>query len=231
MLEVQAIDTKLDQLRHRHETLPEREALVAARSALVEAEAAVDATFAELHEVRAAQKHAEDEAATVEEKAKEVDRTLYGGTIKAAKELEAYQADLAMLKERQGVLEEEALEQMEQAEPLEEELGRRRTAVEAAEGALAEADAALVAAVGEVEAEIAEVESGRAAAADGLPAEVMEQYEMLRRGLQGVGAARLTGSRCEGCHLEIPSAELEAVRRAPDDSVVNCPDCGRILIR
>jgi len=231
LLEVQEIDTKLDQLRHRHENLPERQAVLDARQSQKQAEAAVEATFAELHEVQSAQKHAEDEAATVEEKAKEVDRTLYGGTIKAAKELEAYQADLAMLKQRQESFEEVALEQMELAEPLESQLGEQRDAATAAEGAVADAESALVVAEAEVDAEIVEVESGRAAVAGPLPAEVLEQYESLRRGLGGVGAAKLAGSRCEGCHLEIPSAELEAVRRAPEDAVVNCPDCGRILIR
>ena len=140
LLEVQEIDTKLDQLRHRHENLPERQAVLDARQSQKQAEAAVEATFAELHEVQSAQKHAEDEAATVEEKAKEVDRTLYGGTIKAAKELEAYQADLAMLKQRQESFEEVALEQMELAEPLESQLGEQRDAATAAEGAVADAE-------------------------------------------------------------------------------------------
>ncbi|MGI9577168.1 MAG: zinc ribbon domain-containing protein [Microthrixaceae bacterium] len=231
LLDVQEIDTKLDQLHHRHANLPERQAVVDAKQAQAGAGAAVEATFAELHEVQSAQKHAEDEASTVEEKAKEVDRTLYGGTIKAAKELEAYQADLAMLKARQAEFEEVAIEKMELAEPLEARLGAQRDAAAAAEKSVADAEAALLVAVAEVDAEIAEVESGRAAAAEPLEAEVLEQYEGLRRGLGGVGAARLSGSSCEGCHLEIPSAELETVRRAPQDAVVNCPDCGRILIR
>ena len=56
-------------------------------------------------------------------------------------------------------------------------------------------------------------------------------YELTRTQMGGIGAARLLGNRCEGCHLEIPSAELEAVRRAPEDAVVTCPECGRILVR
>ena len=56
-------------------------------------------------------------------------------------------------------------------------------------------------------------------------------YEPLRAGLGGVAVARLHGARCEGCHLEIPSAELEEVRRAPADSLVSCPECMRILVR
>ncbi len=59
----------------------------------------------------------------------------------------------------------------------------------------------------------------------------MAAYEPLRSSLGGVAVARLLGSRCEGCHLEIPSAELEDVRRAPEDQIVTCPECLRILAR
>ena len=52
-----------------------------------------------------------------------------------------------------------------------------------------------------------------------------------RRASGGVAVARLHGARCEGCHLEIPSAELEEVRRAPADAIVSCPECLRILVR
>jgi len=231
LLVLQDIDTALDQLRHRHRTLPERAALEEARVAQASLDAAVEAAFARLHEVRSAQKAAEDEAATVADKATEVERMLYGGTITAAKELEAYQADLAMLKQRQSNLEEDALERMEEAEPLEDELRRLRAEAEASASAVAGADAALDAAMAEVDAEITEVESRRPEALEPLAPEVVEQYVMLRRSLGGVGAARLSGARCEGCHLEIPSAELERLRRAPEDAVVNCPECARILVR
>jgi predicted nucleic acid-binding Zn-ribbon protein len=60
---------------------------------------------------------------------------------------------------------------------------------------------------------------------------VVEQYEGLRGRLGGIGAARLSGARCEGCHIQIPSAQLEELRRAPDDEIVNCPECMRILVR
>lgn len=211
--------------------MPERSALDDARTVVSSAESAVEAAFAEFHEVRNAQKAAEDEAATVAEKATGVDRMLYGGTITVAKELEAYQTDLTMLKQRQATLEEVALERMEEAEPLEEALQRRQVEVEAARAAVVDASSALDAAVADVEAEIAEVEARRPDALESLSPDVVEQYVALRRSLGGIGAARLSGARCEGCHLEIPSAELEQVRRAPEDAIVTCPECARILVR
>ncbi|MGH9139237.1 MAG: C4-type zinc ribbon domain-containing protein [Acidimicrobiales bacterium] len=43
--------------------------------------------------------------------------------------------------------------------------------------------------------------------------------------------AKLEGNRCLGCHLALPAAEVEAVRRVPPDEVPTCPECGRLLVR
>lgn len=231
LLELQEIDTRLDRLRHRRETLAERSELAEAEAALLAGEQSVEATFAALSELRSAEKAAEDEASTIETKALEAERMLYGGTITAAKELEAYQAELTSLKARQAILEEEALELLEKAEPLEVELAARRLAVDEANATIREVSARLAGAEAEIDSEMNEVASGRAEALEGLAPEVVEQYVLLRRALGGVGAARLEGTRCAGCHLEIPSAQLEEIRRAPDTELVNCPECGRILVR
>jgi predicted nucleic acid-binding Zn-ribbon protein len=52
----------------------------------------------------------------------------------------------------------------------------------------------------------------------------------LRTRLKGTGAARLIGHRCDGCHLELSSAEVERIRATTPDSVVTCDQCGRILV-
>jgi len=231
LLTVQDIDTSLDQLRHRRDTLAERAELVEAIATARAASDAVDDTYGRLHQVQQAQKALEDESATAGDKAAHVDRMLYGGTVKAAKELEAYQVDLALLQARVASIDDQVLELMEQAEPLEAELVEQREALAAAESAVASAEDRLVVAEAEIDAEVDRVAAGRADAVAGLPAEVVELYEALRRSLGGVGAARLHGARCEGCHLEIPSAELEGIRHAPDDTVPECPECGRILVR
>jgi predicted nucleic acid-binding Zn-ribbon protein len=231
LLQLQELDSTLDQLRHRRDTLPEREARDAARAAAARAGVEVDDAFARLHQLQNAQRALEDESATLADKVTHVERMLYGGTVKAAKELEAYQADLEMLQKRAGTLDDEILEVMEEVEPVEAELGQRKAEREAADATLERAEEALLVAEAEIDAEVARVDGARAELADGIAADALAQYEQLRAGLGGVGAARLSGARCEGCHLEIPSAQLEEVRRAPQDQVVTCPECGRILVR
>ena len=56
-------------------------------------------------------------------------------------------------------------------------------------------------------------------------------YERLRAKLGGVGAARLVGPRCSGCHLTLPATELDRLRKGSPDALVFCDQCGRILIR
>lgn len=231
LLAVQELDTRADQLRHRRSTLPELEEVRTAGAALDEAEASAEGVREALAAVQRRQRELEDEVAKVEAKATEVERKLYDGSVVAAKELGAYQEDHRLLKERQSELEDQVLEVMEEAEPMAAELSdleavvaERRAALDAASERLSQAQAL-------IDAELAEVEEARRTAAGSVPAELLAAYEPLRERLGGVGVARLVGARCEGCHLEIPSAELEEVRRAPADQLVTCPECGRLLAR
>ncbi len=231
LLTVQERDTRVDQLQHRRRSLPEIEALEAARRDLVDAQAAEADCSTRLRSVRSSQKEAEDHAALLDDKAAEVQASLYDGSVTAHKELEALQVEHAMLKEHQGEHEDRALELMEQAEPIEAELAERVAAVAALNEEIERLGQAITVAEAEIDVEVEQVTGERQQAAGGVPAEILAAYDTLRRQLGGIGAARLLGARCEGCHLEIPSAQLEGVRKAPPDALVTCPECFRILVR
>ena len=92
------------------------------------------------------------------------------------------------------------------------------------------AEERLSAAEADLDAELAELGAQRGAARAALPAGVIARYDPLRAKL-GVAAARLVGSRCEGCHLDMSASELDDVRRAPAGTIPDCPQCGRLLVR
>ncbi|HNL49725.1 MAG TPA: C4-type zinc ribbon domain-containing protein, partial [Microthrixaceae bacterium] len=152
-------------------------------------------------------------------------------SVVAHKELEAFQADHRLLKARQSELEDEAIEIMEAAEPIQAEVDALESEVAGLDARLDALTAEMDAARSELDGELATLERERAVAAGAVPDDVLVAYESTRSRLGGVGAARLLGNRCEGCHLEIPSAELEALRHAPEDALVLCPECDRILVR
>ena len=122
LIDVQALDTRTDQLRHRRETLPQLAAVAEATAARGEVEQRAEVARGRLHDLRQRQKGLEDEAALVEDKAAEIDRKLYDGSVVAHKELEAFQEDHRLLKARQSDLEDQALEVMEAAEPIDAEV-------------------------------------------------------------------------------------------------------------
>lgn len=230
LLEVQAFDVAVDQLQHRRRTLPARAAVADADAALASLERAVTEVGTRAAELGRASKRLEDEVATVEAKAADADRKLYSGTVTAPRELQALQDDVASLRKRASALEDELLEVMEEAEPVDAELAgleAERAAIgtrrDAAAAELAEAEAA-------VDVELADAEKRRAQVAAGLPADLLSTYERLRARLDGVGVARLEGNRCTGCHLTLPATEVDAVRRAAPGTVLFHEECGRILV-
>lgn len=231
LLAVQVLDTRIDQLRHQRATMAQRAALVACIADLVAARGASEECGGRLKALTSSQKEAEDHASLLEDKAVEVNTALYDGSITSHKELESLQAEHRQLKEHQAQFEDRALEFMELAEPVEAEMAGCRSAVEDLISLQASLEQEIVVAEAELDVQIADVVAERAAAVAGVPADVVTLYDGLRQQQGGIAVARLTGARCEGCHLEIPSAELEAVRRAPVDAAVTCPECGRLLVR
>ena len=135
------------------------------------------------------------------------------------------------IKARQSTLEDELLEIMEALEPLD-----ARIAVGTAERAdldarLVTGQAALIDAEAAVDAELAGVSSEHDEAAGAVPAPLLARYERLRSHLGGVAVATLDGPRCTGCNLTLPTSELERIRLAAPDDIVECEQCGRILVR
>jgi uncharacterized protein len=230
LLQVQGYDTELDQLRHRIEALPERAALhdVRARQAVLLGE--MGEVQAQVDSLAGRQAALEERIAESARRRHDLEERMRSGGVTAARDLQAMDHEVGQLTERQRALEDEEIALMEEEEPLDAALAGQRS--EARE--LAAEEARLAGAVAESEAElrtsIGAVEAERAACAAGLPDDLAERYERLRAHLGGTGAARLVGDRCDGCHLTLPSVEVERIQHLPAGTLVTCPQCDRILV-
>jgi uncharacterized protein len=226
LLELQAHDSAIDRLVHRRGSLPEDARLAELGQAL----AAVDQLTAEregtLATVRREQARFEDEIEMVTRKARSEDQRAVSGKVTSPKELTAIQEEVAALKRRQGDLEDQLIERMEQRETLEAEvaeLAGRREAIVAEQAEVTKArDAALV----EIDRELEAERAAREAVAE----ELRALYDQIRARQGGVGAAALVGNTCQGCRVSISPVELAAVRRQPPEEVKRCENCRRILV-
>lgn len=230
LLLVQQHDTEADQLRHRLNALPER----ARRDAKLAEIAAIEAEMADVSERRGAigrdLKRLEDEVAIVEARRAETDAKLYGGAVNAARELQALQDELASLKRRQTSLEDDELELMEAAEPLDGDLERLTAAQAAADEEATVLTAALAEAETTVSADLERALAARAASVEGIDDELLAEYARLRSQLGGIAVARLVGTSCGGCHLSLSAVEVDHIRKTPAGAMVHCEECGRILV-
>jgi uncharacterized protein len=230
LLAVQDLDTSMDQHRHRRRTLPERGQL-AALDAEFQTAADQAARVTEQRDALAQrQSEVEAELAATERRAATVRRRLYGGEVSASRELQAMAADVENLEARASELEDVGLVLLEEREPLDASLGELQsqlTEVDSRRRSLADKVAQ---AEGAVDAEIAQLEQDRDKAASAVPADLLATYERLRSRLGGVGAARLVGNHCDGCHLALSAVELDGIRRLGPGQVVTCEQCSRILV-
>ena len=231
LLELQANDTTADQLRHRRANLPERTEITRLESVIAQRRGALAEPNAQRAALGRDQKRLEDEIATITTKIASVDSQLYGSSMTSPKEAQALQADLESLKRRQSTLEDEVLELMEQIEPLDAQIDGEDAAIAEIDAEIERVRATMAEHELEVDAEAAAVAAARGALVEGVPSELLAEYERLRPLHGGVAVARLSGPTCLGCHISLAAAEVDQLRRQPADAIIHCPDCGCLLAR
>lgn len=231
LLQVQERDTSVDQLRRRRATLPERTRLSELEQRVALVEARLGDVRSNRESVAERQARLEEEVRLLDGRVEEIERRLYSGTVSASRELQALSAEVASVKRHRSSVEDSVLEAMEEGEPLDREAQSLEAERDQLDAESERLRAALVEEEVAIDAEVAADEAERAGAAAGVPDELLRTYEGLRAKLGGVGAARLVGASCSGCHLVLPSAEVARLKRQPPDALVFCEQCGRILVR
>lgn len=230
LLDVQDLDTRLDQVAHKRRTLPVLVTLTQLTARLADLDTALVTSRTAAGDLRRELAKAEADVEQVRARAARDQARLDSGQA-GVKDVQALTSELASLARRQSDLEEVELAVMERLEA--------HTAVLTE---LEQAHAQLVAqqseAAGqrdreqrELDETAASLRAQRQEAAAGLDAPLLALYEKLRGQLAGRGAAALHGSRCEGCRMDLNPADVEKVRAAPPEQVVRCEECGRILVR
>lgn len=227
LLDVQAVDSKAAQLRHRQSTLPE----IAEIASLTASRKAIEDQARDLRIVV-------DDLTTVQLKAeKDVEsvrarRDRDQGRLDSVppKEVARITDELAAVTRRIAELEDDELEVMARLEDAQRDL-------DGLESQLAETDerlTSLAAARDEksaaIRAELATVLGSRQALVEDVPADLLAVYDKVRE-RSGTGAAELRARQCGGCMLTLDSQEISRIRSLSGDEVVRCEECGRILVR
>jgi predicted nucleic acid-binding Zn-ribbon protein len=231
LLDVQALDTRIDQLVHRRETLPEHAALAELELIVSTLRDQIVGAETEASDVARELSKAEGDVEQVRTRAERDQKRMDAGQVSSPKELEGLQHEIATLAKRQSDLEDivlDVMERLESAQSLQSELTTQKAAAEAR---VAEQTASRTSKTAEIDNEVETLRAQRDTQVGAVDQELVTLYEKIRAQSAGVGAAELRQRRCTGCRLELNTVEINQLRTAEDDEVMRCEECRRILIR
>ena len=230
LLDLQALDTRLQQITHAHATHPARSTVDELGKRLADLDEVAVRARTDVSDIKREVTKAETDVEQVRSRADRDRARMESGAL-AAKDLQGLTSELESLARRQEALEEVELEAMERLEAAEDQLAQATRAREEIASARDAALAELEAALSVLDKERVSVQAERAPIAAGIDAALIALYDSLRERLGGLAAARLTGRTCEGCRLELNAGFVEKVKSQDPEMIARCDECGRILVR
>jgi predicted nucleic acid-binding Zn-ribbon protein len=223
LIRLQEIDLKVRRLQEQQKKHPELLAAFERRR---------EQNRAGLEQVRealaTAQKNKRDRDKDLEVGAQKVEKLKARTTdIKTNKEYTAHLKEIENAEKENKAIEDEILVLMERIDAAAAQIG-------AAEARATEEETAIAAEQKEQEASYASVEeelktclAQREQVLISVQPGILKQYERLLLSKAGMAMAEARGEACSGCYMSIPPQVFVNVKK--NESVINCPHCGRIL--
>ena len=224
LLRLQEADTQIAALRA---DIAEVEAALRGDPELERQLTAVRSATEESTNAAATLSEAEQQLAALERRAKTLDRTLYGGSVRNPNELVEMQRELEVLRAQVSTLEDTILERMDtndsaasaaaKAQAVADEMGRKRADQEVPRRRRRT----------ELRSRLDAATSAREAVAESIAAADLGLYARVASRHQPA-VVSIKGDACGGCHLPLSNEERRAVRAG--EGIVQCSSCDRILV-
>jgi uncharacterized protein len=221
--EIQRLDLQIGKLRAEIDRLPKYVAeienkLAAHRRQLAEEKAALENSAKERKQFEAKITDVEGKIARLQGQLNEA---------KTNVQFRAFQHEIEYARNEISKFEDRILDQMEQAEALQERVAK-------AEVSLAEEAKKVASEVEQTRAAVAKDEellkgivADRGGVAPSIPPQLMRLYDRIRKKRDGVAVAEVESGRCTACNVVVRPHMLQ--RLGAGDEVMTCEFCGRIL--
>jgi predicted nucleic acid-binding Zn-ribbon protein len=230
LLALQALDSSLIQLDHKAKNLPVSKLLDEKIVAHASARDLCVAAETEKSDIKHELSKSEVDVEQVVSRIERDEKRLSSGQ-GTPKELEQLQHELGSLAKRRAELEEIELEVMVRVEALDQRIASLSSERDALHEEVIKLSKEKDVALEEINRAKNATISERSAIVGEIEPELLGLYEKIRSSADGIGAARLHAGQCQGCHLTINAADLSKINSLPEDEVVRCEECRRILVR
>ncbi|BDZ43269.1 hypothetical protein GCM10025865_25680 [Paraoerskovia sediminicola] len=230
LLDIQELDTTIQQLRHKRSTLPVLARLTELESQIADLSTSLVTSRTAASDLKRELAKAEADVEQVRSRATRDQGRLDSGSV-GAKDAQALVSELESLHRRQEALEEVELDVMERLESHQDALAKLEAAnselLAAKEAAEAERDEQVAA----INAEGKGVVVARAKAVQGIDPGLLALYDKIRAQNGGRGVVALKGGYADGLNINLAPAELAEINAAAPEQVVRLEDYGHIVVR
>ena len=230
LLTLADLDSEIARVQHAARTLPQHKAIASLMEARQSVTDELVASNIEVDDLEIAVQKSETDLAPVKARRARNQERIDDGSVNDAKTLRSLTDEVEHLNRRISDLEDaslEIMEKLEQATAHRDKIADQKSEIEVR---LRDDVASRDVAVEKLRRESADLVATRAPIAARIDASLLGLYDKLRTAT-GLGAAPLKAGRCGGCQLQLTIADIDGYRRAPQNQVLRCVECDRILVR
>jgi predicted nucleic acid-binding Zn-ribbon protein len=225
LLELQAVDLRLNEERKRFALFPQRIAEVEARVAAVRAELE-KSKAAQVAAIKGRKKYELDVEQWKDRARKYKDQSSQVKTNEAYKalqhEIESAEAEIAKSEDR-------LLEEMVASEEYDQRVKASEKALKDAEGVAAGERSQIEAEKTASQTEITGLEDERKRLVAQVPDDLLDHYERIARKHHGIALAEVRDEKCSACGMRVRPHVLQEMHRGQSEELFHCETCTRIL--
>ena len=222
-------DHWIERVHAQREHLPELVELTALELQLREMLAELHRAETDAEPVRAAYLAARENAAKHARRASDLDGAL-ATSLGSARELTAMQHELDLVRGRVAQAEDEELDLLMQLEPLDEAVAAVKARAQPGVARRGELRDVLKQLRTSLDEEIASLRVTRDELAGLLESPWRMRYDSALARVGISGAATVESGRCVGCRIALSPLDYDRFRRLEPGVLMDCPECGRVLL-
>ena len=222
-------DRWIDRVRAQKTHLPELAELAALEAELRALLGELRTAEADIVPLASARDAAATESLRLNKRAKDLDGALTSSTANA-RELSAMEGELTHVRQLLAASEDRELELLVELEPKELAIEGIKHRAQPGVVRRAELQATIKDLQSSLDDELVALESTREETARAVPSELRARYDAALRRVGGSGAAQVIEGRCDGCRIALAPLDYDRFRSLPEDTIMDCPECGRLLL-
>ncbi len=222
-------DRWIERVIAQREHLPERAELAVLETQLRAELASLQEAQLAAEPVRQAYLDAQANAKKLADRAGVLESALAAST-GSARELNAMQHELEQVRERVQAAEDDELNHLMALEPLDEKITEIKARAQPGVARRTHLQGVLDQLRATLDEEIAALRASRATLAEDLDASWRQRYDAALARAGTSGGAYVDAGRCDGCRIALSPLDYDRFRHLEAGMIMDCPECGRLLL-